>query len=185
MKTLAVLVVLVGLLSGCGGRPGEMEAGLALRSRLLQGQGCSFQAAITADYGDKLYDFAMDCQGDGEGNLNFTVTKPETIAGITGKIQQQLGRLTFDEAALQFDPMADGQLSPVSGPWVFLKTLRSGCITSACTEEGQIRLSMDDSFQEEALHLDIWLEEEFPVRSEIRYGNRRILTLAIENFQIS
>ena len=185
MKKFGVLVILLLLLTGCSNASKEIERGMALRSKLLQASSCTFDAEITADYGDKVYTFAMSCQGDPKGNLTFTVTAPETIAGITGKISSEGGRLTFDDTALQFDLMADEQVTPVSGPWIFLKTLRSGYLTSACTEEEQLRLSIDDSYEEDALTVDIWLDEQdTPIRSETLYDGRRILTLKIENFTI-
>lgn len=184
MKRAATVLVLLLLLTGCGGVSGEIERGIALRARLLAA-GCSFDADITADYGDKLYTFSMACRGDSQGNLTFTVTQPETIAGITGTVSDTGGRLTFDDTALQFDLMADGQVTPVSAPWILLKTLRGGYLTSACTEGDLLRLSIDDSYDDDALHLDIWLNgEDRPVRGEILYENRRILSMEVTNFEI-
>lgn len=151
----------------------------------MQSQQCSFDAEITADYGDKLHQFAVSCQGDNNGDLIFLVNQPETISGITGKLTDSGGKLTFDETALQFDTMADDQITPVSAPWIFLKTLRSGNLTSAGMEGDLLRLSIDDSYEEDALHLDIWLDEEdMPKRAEILYAGRRILSLDVKNFQI-
>lgn len=186
MKKFGVLLLLLLTLTGCSSTPHGIEEGLELRSKLLKAEGCSFDTELTADYGDKLYTFAMACAGDSQGNVTFTVTAPESIAGITGTVGQKKGQLTFDDTALQFDLMADDQISPVSAPWVFLKTLRGGYLTSAGTEDGQIRLTMDDSFEDDALHLDIWLDQEhLPSRAEILYDGRRILSLTVKNFVIS
>ena len=134
VKKLAVLLIVLLFLGGCSGKQEELERAMTLRAKLLASE-CSFDAKITADYGDKLYAFAMTCQGDSRGNLTFTVTEPESIAGITGIISQDGGRLTFDDTALYFDLLTDDQLSPVSAPWIFLKALRGGYITSVCREE--------------------------------------------------
>lgn len=183
MKKVGALLILLCFLSGCSGASKEIERGMALRSKILKASECSFDAAITADYGDKLYSFSMACQADTQGNLTFTVTAPDTLAGISGRVGSDGGKLTFDDTALQFDLMADGQVTPVSAPWVFLKTLRSGCLTSAGTEDGVLRLSIDDSYADDALHLDIWLDgEDLPARAEILYGGRRILSVSVANF---
>ena len=158
---------------------------MALRSRLLASDRCSFRAEITADYGDKLHTFSMECSADREGDLSFKVTQPDTIAGITGTITDGGGQLTFEETALCFPLLADDQLSPVSAPWVFMKTLRSGYMKQACTESNLLQLTIDDCYEEDALHLDIWLnDEDQPVRTEILYDDRRILTLSITDFDI-
>ena len=184
MKRAGVLVLILCLLTGCGGKNTEMERGLALRTKILQAQSCSFDTDIVADYGDKLHSFSVSCKADNQGNLSFTVVKPDTISGITGTVTDSGGKLTFDDLALQFDTMADNQISPVTASWIFLKTLRSGCITSAGMEDGSLRLSIDDGYEDDALHLDIWLDEkDLPKRAEILYDGRRILSLDVKGFQ--
>ena len=85
---------------------------------------------------------------------------------------------------MAFPLLAEGQVSPVSAPWLLMKTLRSGYLTSCGTEDGTLRLSIDDSYEDDALHLDIWLnEEELPKHGEILWQGRRILSVAVENFR--
>ena len=183
MKRILSLLVCLVLLAGCGSGKDGMDRAMALRSRLL-GSGASFDAGITADYGDRTYTFGMACTLDSRGNLEFTVTQPELIAGITGALSADGGKLTFDGKALAFNLLADGQVSPISGPWILMHTLRSGYLTSCGWEEGRLRLAIDDSYEEDALHLDIWLDEtDCPVRGEILWQGRRILSVAVENFQ--
>lgn len=180
-----MLALLLVFLTGCADASKEMERGMKLRSDLLKASACRFDAEITADYGDKVYTFSMNCQGDPLGNMTFTVTAPETIADITGSISDTGGKLTFDDTALQFDLMADDQVTPVSAPWILLKTLRSGYITSAGMEDDLLRLTIDDSYEDDALHLDIWLNDENqPTKAEILYDGRSILSLAVTNFAI-
>jgi len=158
---------------------------MALRSRLLQATSCNFAVDITADYGQAVYEFSMTCEADARGDVRFAVTAPETIAGITGTVGGDGGKLTFDHTALQFDLMADEQVTPVSAPWILLKTLRGGYLTSAGMEDGCLRLSIDDSYEDEALHLDIWLNgQDVPLRADIVYDGRRIVSLDVRDFTI-
>jgi len=158
---------------------------MELRSKLLRASGSAFEVDISADYGDKLYLFSMTCEANAQGDVRFTVTQPETIAGITGTIANGTGALTFDDTALHFDLLTDEQLSPVSAPWILLKTLRSGYLTSSGMDGDGVRLTIDDSYEEDALQLDIWLnEEDIPQRAEVLYDGRNILSLAVKNFQI-
>ena len=82
---LAVIVCVLLLLSGCKGSKDSLDRAVALRDRVLRGDGCSFTATVTADYGEQIYIFKMDCKTNREGDLTFTITEPSTIAGITGK----------------------------------------------------------------------------------------------------
>lgn len=181
MKRMLALFLAAVTLCGCGAVD-EVGRGMALREKLL-GAGCAFTGEITADYGDEAYVFAVECREDGEGTLTFTVTAPESIAGITGSLSKEGGNLTFDRAVLAFPLMADGQFSPVSLPWLVVHTLRGGYLAAAAREGELLRLSMDDSYGENPLRLDIWVNEEnLPVRGEVLWEGRRILSLDIKDF---
>lgn len=182
MKKWGLGICLVLLLSGCSVGEPELDRAMALRTKILDASGFSFTADITADYGDKLHSFSMDCRTDRDGNVSFTVTTPEPIAGITGSISEEGGALTFDNTALHFDLLTDEQISPVSAPWVLVRTLRSGYLTAACQEEEGLHLTIDDSYEDDALTLDIWLDEQdMPRRAEVLYDGRRILTLDLRD----
>lgn len=185
MKRVVAFLLLSVVLVGCCKDAAEIERGMALRSKLLQAESCSFIVNITADYGDRLHTFTVECQGNQDGDITFSVMQPETIDGISGTITEEHGALTFDDKVLYFDKMADDQISPVTAPWIFLRTLRCGNITSTCVEDGFLRMSMDDRYDEEALHLDIWMDQQdCPVRAEIVYDGYCILSLEVDNFLI-
>lgn len=158
---------------------------MALRERLLSGQGCSFEMEITADFGENTYTFCLVCEADKQGNVKFTVSEPESISGISGTIDASGGKLTFDAAALAFSLLADGEVSPVSAPWLFLKTVRSGFMTAAAAEADMTRITIDDSYEADALQLDIWLDAyDTPVQAEVIWQGRRVLSMQIRNFVI-
>ena len=86
---------------------------------------------------------------------------------------------------LAFPMLADGQVTPVSAPWLLYKTLIGGYLRTAAQEAELLHLQIHDSYEDHALQLDVWLGAgDLPVRSEVLFQNRRILTLLVENFQI-
>ena len=175
-----LLVILV--MTGCESKEGNMDAALQLRTRIAN-SGCSFTARITADYGDSIYTFRMHCEYDRNGDLLFRVEAPATIAGISGKISAASQKVAFTDMALAFDLLADGQLSPVSAPFIMMKALHSGYLTSCGQDGAYQRVSLRDSYREDALMLDVWLDREyFPVQAEILFDGRRILTIYVEDF---
>ena len=178
------MILALLMLSGCAGAAGDLDRAMALRSRLL-GSKSSFDVMVTADYGDEIYTFSMACQASVKGEVQFTVTEPKSIAGIAGSLSPEGGKLHFDEQVLAFPMMADEQFSPVSAPWILMKTLRSGYLTSAGQEGEYLRAAIDDSYAEDALHLDVWLDDgDLPVRAEVLWKGRRLLSMEVKNFQI-
>ena len=183
MKRWTWILALLLTLAGCGFDNPELDRAMKLRTDMLASN-CEFQAKVTADYGDVIQTFSMACHSDTAGELTFTVTEPESIGGITGTVSEEGGRLTFDDQALAFELLADGQLSPVSGPWVLMKTLRGGYVTACGMEDGRLRLAVEDSYEDDALRLDIWLDEnDLPLRGEILWDGRRVLTVEVEGFE--
>ncbi len=182
MKKILCVALVFLFLCGCGDRENLLDRAMKLRADTLA-SAVTFDAEITADYGEKSYTFAMSCRSETDGSLSFTVTAPETLSGITGTVGTDGGKLTFNGTALAFELMADGQLSPVSGPWILMKSLRGGYLTSCNLEDGALRVAVDDSYEEDALHLDIWLDGgDLPKYAEIYWQGRRLLTVQITNF---
>ena len=185
MKKLAALMLILLTLTGCTKTRSMLDKAMTLRAELLACESCTFDATITADYGDQLHTFGMHCVGDNDGVVRFEVTAPETLAGITGILNGEEGKLTFDDQGVAFSMLADGQVTPVSGPWILMKTLLGGYITACNEEDGLLHLMINDSYADDALELEIWLDvESRPIQTEIGYDGRRILTMEIENFQI-
>ena len=80
--------------------------------------------------------------------------------------------------------LADGLLTPAAAPWIFVRTLRSGNLIASGREGDVTRLSIDDSFREDALRLDIWLDEAGnPAKADISCKEQRYLSMVVQNFR--
>lgn len=169
------------LLTGCAGTDRDMEQAMDIRSRLLS-TSCSFSAEITADYIDIREQFTMECTWEPEGLLRFRVTQPEEIAGICGSVSGTEGTLDFEDTVLALPLMAEDRLSPVSGPWVMMKALGSGNLLGCDLEEETLHLTLRDSYDDDAMDAEVWLEDGVPKEAEISWKGRRNLTMEIENF---
>ena len=151
----------------------------------LQGAACTFECTVTADYGEKIHVFSMRCAADLSGDMTFEVVSPESISGITGVVSNDKGKLTFDDKALAFELLADGQFSPVSAPWILIRTLRGGYLTSCTETHYGMLLCIDDSYDSDPLRLDVRMDKDGnPISAEILWQGRRILSMEIENFQL-
>ena len=90
-----LMMCLCLLLGGCGGRSQGVSPAIAFRASLVQAGGCSFRAELTADYGDYVVPFALDCETEVNGPTHFTVAAPETLAGITAAVDETGGTVTM------------------------------------------------------------------------------------------
>lgn len=184
MKRILWTLIPIVLLTGCTMGGNEMEEALAFRSRILGANSVRFEAEISADYIDRIEEFDLSCETDSAGALTFRVTEPEEIAGITGTVTGEEGALTFEDTVLAFPLLADERLSPVSGPWVMMKALRSGYITAVVREGEKLRLTVDDSYGDDPLTLEIWIGGDEVDACEIGYRGRRQMTMDIGDFMI-
>lgn len=185
MKFGVAFLLVICVLSGCSQENDQLKQATELRNSILTSGSCSFEAVITADYGDVIYTFQMGCNADRDGNLSFSVTDPETIAGITGQISKDNAALTFDDKILGFPMLTDGQLAPVSAPWIFYNALRSGYMTGCSSTNEGLCLYIDDSFEELPLHLEIYTDSKLqPIHADFFWNQQRILSADIRNFSI-
>jgi len=68
---------------------------------------------------------------------------------------------------------------------VLVKALREGYIVSAVREGELLHLTIDDSYADNALTVDIWLEEGTVEEAEIAWEGRRCVTMTVDDFSIS
>lgn len=183
MKKVIILLVVMVCLVGCSNQSNHLNQVMKMRETLNHSKGCQFTVDITADYGNTVYGFSMDCKWENTGILTFTVTNPDSISGISGTISQDSSNLTFDGKALAFQPIADGYITPVTAPWLFVKTLAGGYIASVSKDDSLLHILAQDSYANESMEMDIWLSDKnIPVGAEMVWKGKRILTLNVKNF---
>ena len=175
-------MILLLSISGCKSQETELQRGMDLRDKLMLAS-FSFSADITADFGQYFYDFSLSCTAYPAGHMLFEVTGPESIAGISGKLTADNGYLQFDDTALSFPLLAEGELSPVSAPWILVNTLRAGYLVSVGDEGEQYRLTYHDTYAAESLQVDVWVNRNnIPVRAEFFWKGTLVLSLVINDF---
>ena len=177
-----ILPLFLVFLLGCSGPDPSMEAALDLRSRCLASPNVRFRAEIRADYITGFEEFTLDCETSPDGAVAFRVVRPEAIADICGTVRRDEGTVEFDGAVLAYPLMAQGRLSPLSGPWVVMKAIRSGCIIAAGQEGELTRITIDDSYADNALTVDVWLEDGQVIQAEVAWEGLRCLVMTFDDF---
>jgi len=183
MRRCIALFLVIFMLCGCSKSDTNVNKGIAVRSLFMREAGVSFVADITADYGDATHEFSVKCDAAPTGDVAFTIVKPDTICGITGKITAAGGQLQFADKLLLFEPMVFGQISPVLAPWLTVKAIQGGYIRSQSQDQDGCQLMIEDTYRDVQLEVILTLNREnIPVCSEIIWSNGRILTVKITQF---
>lgn len=181
MKRIFIIILYVLFLFGCDNNS-QLDQAISIREKLLT-DSCAFCCDVTADYADTVYSFSLQCDFTKDGALRFTVLEPETIYGIAGNITATGGQLHYEDQYLAFPLLADGYISPVSAPWIMIKSLRGGYIRACGKVDNGLRITLDDSFLQEPLQLEVWTSEEGnPEFCEVIWKGRRILSVSVTEF---
>lgn len=183
MKRIIAIFVFALFLVGCSNNNSKLDKALSLRTRIASAETCSFLASVTAEYDDQLYAFDMQCKSDNNNELYFEILKPDTIAGITGKIALSNGELTFDNEVLAFEWMIDNRLSPVAAPWFMLHVLKSGYIIGCGAEENGAYIQLEDTYGNEKVLIDLYTDQfNNPIRADILWNGKRGLSVVVSEF---
>ena len=128
-RRLALLVLSLLLLGGCGGRShGEKEAFLKLRAKWLEQGFFSLHSEMRADYGEKVYDYLLRYEGGGEGGV-LTVEEPLLLEGVEAEIGEKGVTLRYDGFLLDTGAVL-GNLSPLEAFPLLIRCWQSGCVTA-------------------------------------------------------
>lgn len=181
-KMLAVLMILV-CLTGCGKTGEPTQKALDFRTKLMQSEGCTFTADITASYAERVYSFTVDAVYSPE-ETTLTVVSPEEIAGISATVTEDGAKLEFEDVELDFGKLANGYVSPVSVPWLLGQCWIGEYISHAGADGDLERVTYLRGYHDAEVTLDTWLSQEgTPVHAEVIYDGVRCLTIEIRDFQ--
>ena len=183
-KSLCCVIMLL-VLAGCGKGEAPKQAALDLRTALLEAGGCTFTAEITADLGNRVYDFSVSCDYDAGNRVKVQVVEPKEIAGINAVVSGNGAAVEFEDMALDFGTMAGGNVSAMEAPWL-LAECWSGAYISAAGADGELyRITYLHGYDEKELVVDTWLDSAGnPIRSEVAYDGGRCLSLVLTQFQL-
>ena len=143
-RRLICVLMTTLLLSGCGqaGVSEAEELALAVRAEYLAMDSCTTRAAVTADYGQRVYQYELAAAVSGEETV-LTLSAPETVAGLTARLSGEENLLEFDGVSVETGPLDDDGLTPVSALPALLEAAKSGYITACALEEDGTVLRVD------------------------------------------
>lgn len=132
------MISLLLLLSACGGQQGGDRAeqrALEIRAEYVAMQACGGSMEVTADYGQRVYEYGIDFTWEKEGETVLTITAPENIAGLTARLEKGETALEYDGARIETGPLAPDGMSPVDAIPALLTYAREGFLAECVLEE--------------------------------------------------
>ena len=144
MRKLLLCALMMTLLTGCG-KAAVSEAeelALTIRGEYLAMDSCAIQASVTADYGQRVYQYELAAAVNKEETI-LTLSAPETVAGLTARIAGEDSHLVFDGVSVETGPLDGDGLTPVSALPALLEAARSGYIAACALEEDGKLLRVD------------------------------------------
>lgn len=178
-----MLLVCLFLFCGCGKEDSHLSQGIAFRSKLVERGGCSFQAEITADYGSDILRFCLKCEADGQGNVGFTLTEPETLSGISGSIREGGGEITYDGMIVDFGLLLQDAVAPAAAPAILINSWISGYILWGGKDGDTYQMCCEQVTEGRTLEVESFFKNELPFYAEVCYNGSRIMEIQINDFQ--
>ena len=132
--TRMIPLLLCLCLCGCVGEQGDNDLTLQLRADFLSRTGCSGTMDLTADYGQRVYEYTVDFSETEKDGLSMVITAPEEVAGITARITDGQTALEYDGLQLETGPLNSDGLSPMDALSAFFTAMESGYIAETGSE---------------------------------------------------
>lgn len=189
MRKLMLCVLMMTLLAGCskaGGNEAE-ELALTIRGEYLAMERCTARASITADYGQRVYQYGLAVAVSGE-ETTLTLSAPETVAGLTARLSGAENLLEFDGVSVETGPLNGDGLTPVSAVPALLAAARSGYITACALEEDGSVLRVDCGDPQgtpgSGTETTLWFDADTHalVRGEVSVDGFRVILCEFEEF---
>ena len=189
MKRAWLLALMIMLITaGCaGGGSQDREKMLAIRAKYIGAAVFDATADMTADYGDRVYEYKLSYSGNGaKGEL--TVFEPLNIKGLVARIDGGEGVMKYDGATLDTGAFSSDGVSPVEAFPLMIDAWQNGFITGHYTEKlgenecivAEIDLTSADQ-PEKILHR-VWFDKDtyLPVRGEITVDGYTVIRCRFE-----
>ncbi len=186
----AQMISLFLLLCACGSGNGKTEElALETRTRMINMKTCSFTADLTADYGNRTYEFTVTVSYQKDGESILTITRPDNLAGISVTYTKDGTDLEYDGARLETGSLSSWGLSPMTALPDLLAAAQTETISECGIEtlDGMeaLQVTCREEREGEALEQKLWfdLASGAPLRGEISVDGYTVITCVFTEFR--
>ena len=191
-KALSCVLMMTLLLCSCkAGTAGETpeDAALAVRDAYQSLAGWGADVDITAEVGDKVFDFTLRADWRRDGETVLVITAPELLAGITARIAKGETVLEYDGAGISLGLLDGKGLTAVSAVTGLMEQIDKGYMAKCAWagENGEcLQITFRDPEGEPNTGTEYQLtfdrESRALLGAEVSVAGETVLTAAFQNF---
>lgn len=186
LLTATSALLLTGCTGGGSSTKGKLEAAQSVYRTM---SGCTAQAEITADYGQRVYGYTVDLTVKG-GSGVMTVKQPENLAGTVLTWSDGETKLAFDGTELDTGALSDSGLSPADAMPTILTACQGGEIVDCCMEEqegGQVLHGTLDLDGDQGGQIQCWFQPDSYglLRAELSQDGVTVVTMQFSDFSFT
>lgn len=190
---LCVLTITLCLaLAACGGgATGAEQLALDIRGEYLAMEGCTAELDITADYGQRVYEYGLNLEYRRDGESVLTITSPESVAGVTARLENGSGSLEYDGVRVETGPLDDSGMSPMDAVPVLLDYTARGfmaeCVMEDRDQEQVLRIICRDPENQagQGRECSLWFDPDSHalLQGELSQDGYTVIWCVFSNFQ--
>lgn len=177
-------MLLLLLLCACGAGETSAQRALSFRTALKEAEGCGFTAEITADYGEYIREFTLECRCTLD-DCGLTVVSPDNAAGITAVVSGDQAQVSFEDTILAVEQFSSRRLSPVAAPYLLMKAWSEGYISSGSVEDTRETGEYLLGYGSEELTITTTWDNAVPSSAEISDGTSTLIVCRISDFSFN
>ncbi len=146
-------------------------------------ESAAVNARVRADYGERVYDFALECLFSGDGGT-VTIREPEELEGVTARLAEDGITLCYEEAEVFTGALLPDGMSPVESVAVMLRAWGGGYVTESVRENYGGTACRAVTFRiSDTAQVRTWFEEDtlLPLHAEIYSDGFAVILCDFEN----
>ena len=172
-------------LTACG-KASVQDVADRISGELQGSQKIVMTAKISANYGDKVYNFKISCSKTPE-ETRIDIKEPKTLAGISAVCVEVGYELSFDGVQVTTGVLTRNGLSPAEALPALISQWQDGYITGAVFEKygGVSAAALDTCFTDDIMQRT-WFDTEnlLPIHSDISQNGTVVISCDFENIII-
>lgn len=190
---LVPLMMSLFLLAGCAGS-GEQETqtgeelALTLQGEFSRMTACTGRFALTADYGERTFEYVIDATYDQVTGGTLTIVEPELIRGVAANIRAGETALVYDGMSLETGLLTDEGVSPMEALPTFWKQVAQGYIAAVEESKGKLTVTYRPDGQTPGAGLEATVvfdtESHKPTGGELFWDGSRVVEVQVRDFEI-